>query len=153
MNLSAVGANDDARKRAVGEAIRRARESRRFSGADLAKRAGIRPGTLSDVENGKSFPDLSTLLAISDALEMSLDQVVGRAPHIIAAGVSPMPAVDFINRLDAIEQRQATGFAAAQQGFVGVERTVEHLAQLLVARNLLSESDRVRLLHLLGGGQ
>jgi transcriptional regulator with XRE-family HTH domain len=142
MNLSAVPTNDDAdrndaeRKRSVGEAMRRARESRRFSGAELAKRTGKRAGTLSDIENGKSLPDLSTLLAIADALEMSLDEVLGRAAR-------PVPPT--ANRLGALEGDVAL---LHEQGEFH-SRAVRAILSALAMSPILSAPHAERLSHLL----
>jgi|GEM_PF-5574473 len=93
MNLYAVP-TDEERKRAVGSAIRRAREARHFTGAELAKRTGKRAGTLSDIENGKSLPDLATLLSIADALDMSLDEVLERPKRAPATPATRLAALE-----------------------------------------------------------
>lgn len=137
MNHSAVPTNDDAeRKRAVGLAIRRAREQRGFSGAELSKRCGKRAGTLSDIENGKSFPDLATLLAIADALDMSLDEVLGRAPR-------PVPPT--ANRLGALEGDVA--LLVERGGFL--EQAILEILDAIAGSPLVSPPSAERLVHLL----
>lgn len=43
---------------------------------DLAAKAGLRPATISDFENGKLDPRLSTAGAIADALGVEIDDLI-----------------------------------------------------------------------------
>jgi transcriptional regulator with XRE-family HTH domain len=58
--------------RYLGEAIRKAREEKGMSQADLAKLIYTRRPTLSDMENGKTEPDASTLAYLAHQLEKPL---------------------------------------------------------------------------------
>lgn len=61
---------------ALGQAIRRLRQVRRFSIRDLAHEAAVSSGHLSVIERGHGNPRLSTLLSIADALDTTLGQLV-----------------------------------------------------------------------------
>ena len=74
----------------IGKNITRLREQRGLSIRDLAFKTNIAENSLSAIEHGKKGVGLSTLLKLADALNCSLDYLVGRdgSQH------SPRPAVD-----------------------------------------------------------
>ncbi len=47
-----------------------------LSQAELAERAGVRAATISDIENGRLDPRLSTLRALAEALGLEIDDIV-----------------------------------------------------------------------------
>jgi len=59
----------------IGDRIRAIREQKQICQVDLAVRARLLRGYLSDVENGKSVPDVETLDRIAAALEVPLKQL------------------------------------------------------------------------------
>jgi transcriptional regulator with XRE-family HTH domain len=61
----------------LARAVIAARAERRWSRERLAAEAGFSLATLVRVEAGRQ-PSVSNLLALADALEMSLDDLVGR---------------------------------------------------------------------------
>ena len=72
----------------VGQKLRARREEHELSLRELARRLGISPSALSQIETGKSRPSVSTLYAIVTELQMSLDELFGGSP---AAKRSPKP--------------------------------------------------------------
>lgn len=61
----------------LGIKIRTLREKKGFKTiAPFAKRAGISSGGLCDIENGSRDPRLSGLMAIADALDMTLSDLL-----------------------------------------------------------------------------
>lgn len=58
---------------AIGNQIKQAREQKRMSQNELAKRAGLAQSTLSYIESGEKSPTMDTLQAIAVAL--GYDQV------------------------------------------------------------------------------
>lgn len=56
----------------VGRALRRLRQERAMTTADLAERADISAAMVSRIENGNVSPSLATLQAISDAMSISI---------------------------------------------------------------------------------
>jgi transcriptional regulator with XRE-family HTH domain len=61
---------------ALGRAIRCLRQDRRLSTASLARKAGMSPGHLRVIERGQGNPRLTMLLALSEALGVTLTQIV-----------------------------------------------------------------------------
>jgi transcriptional regulator with XRE-family HTH domain len=59
----------------IGDRIRAIREEKQICQVDLAVRAGLLRGYLSDVESGKSVPDVGTLDRIAAALEVPLKEL------------------------------------------------------------------------------
>jgi transcriptional regulator with XRE-family HTH domain len=73
----------------VGETIRQVREGRGWTQARLAKEAQITQAALSQLELGRRSPMMTTLIAIADALNVTLDALAGRhvagsAQHYVA---------------------------------------------------------------------
>jgi transcriptional regulator with XRE-family HTH domain len=67
----------------VGRRIREHREQSKLSLRELARRLGISPSAISQIETGKSRPSVSTLYSIVTELGMSLDELFsgdGRKP-------------------------------------------------------------------------
>jgi transcriptional regulator with XRE-family HTH domain len=66
----------------VGRKLRAQREERGLSLRELARRLGMSPSAISQIETGKSRPSVSTLYAIVSELRMSLDELFDpAAPH------------------------------------------------------------------------
>ncbi|MFA6282113.1 MAG: XRE family transcriptional regulator [Candidatus Omnitrophota bacterium] len=61
----------------VGINIKRSREDQGLTVRALAKKLGISPSFLSQIENGKGSPSLVTLKNISDALSTTIGSLVG----------------------------------------------------------------------------
>lgn len=62
----------------IGEGIRKARMEKGWLQKDLAEKAGILEVSVCHYESGKVFPGALNLISIADALEISLDDLVGR---------------------------------------------------------------------------
>ncbi|MEC3980500.1 helix-turn-helix domain-containing protein [Amycolatopsis sp. H20-H5] len=60
----------------IGAQIRRMREARRMSAAELAREAGISKGTLSTLEAGLGNPTIDTLSAIAVTLRLPLGDII-----------------------------------------------------------------------------
>ncbi|MFG1796190.1 helix-turn-helix domain-containing protein [Nocardia sp. NPDC049149] len=76
---------------AIGGQIRRMREARGMSAAELARQSGISKATLSTLESGAGNPRIDTLSAIAVALRLPLgDLIVATAPThaVIRSGTS-----------------------------------------------------------------
>lgn len=61
----------------VGEQIRKYRRERNFTQAELASMLGIDKQNISRYESGKAEPRKSTLQKLSEALEVSVEQLLG----------------------------------------------------------------------------
>ena len=73
------------------ERLMRERKARGLSQEELAALVGVSHQAVSKWENGDAMPDLTKLLALADALNLSLDTLCGResAPPVEYSPVSP----------------------------------------------------------------
>src|SRR5919204_819225 len=79
-----IGARDD-----VGRRIREHRIQSNLSLRELARRLGISPSAISQIETGKSRPSGSTLYSIVTGLGMSLDELFSGANHTRRRAAAP----------------------------------------------------------------
>lgn len=63
-------------KALIGLKVRTIREYRNLSQAKLAEKINISDNTLSNIETGKYYPRVETLIALSNALDVSLGFLV-----------------------------------------------------------------------------
>src|SRR5436309_15775353 len=75
----------------VGRRIRAHREESELSLRELARRLGVSPSAISQIETGKSRPSVSTLYAIVSELGMSLDELFGASKSTEPAAPAPAP--------------------------------------------------------------
>lgn len=66
------------------------RELRKLTQAELGARAGIAAASISHFETGQRAPSLDSLVKLADALCISVDALLGRAPVETAANVDPI---------------------------------------------------------------
>ena len=77
----------------LGAAIRAAREARGLSLREVARRVGVSPSFVSQVETGKANPSVGTLYSLVGVLGTSLDELMGEASPNGTPGPEPIPAV------------------------------------------------------------
>jgi transcriptional regulator with XRE-family HTH domain len=92
----------------MGERLRAARTARGLSLRELAGRLAVSPSLISQIETGRSNPSVSTLYAIADELDVSLDELLfnDRRPSEPISAVArpdartggPMPAAHPVQR-------------------------------------------------------
>jgi transcriptional regulator with XRE-family HTH domain len=74
--------------------VRQARQRHGWSLDALASRAGLSKGVLVAVENGRTNPNLGTLVRISDSLGLTITDLLGAprvdAPHLTAPDQQPV---------------------------------------------------------------
>ena len=63
----------------VGIAVRKARVRRGWSQADAAEQIGISVEFYARIERGRTMPSVPTLVAMADALQVTADELLGRA--------------------------------------------------------------------------
>ena len=76
----------------MGEHLREARRGRNLSLRVLADRLGVSPSLISQIETGRANPSVSTLYAIADELDVSLDELLfndRRAAEPVSAAPAP----------------------------------------------------------------
>jgi DNA-binding XRE family transcriptional regulator/quercetin dioxygenase-like cupin family protein len=96
---SVAGAADDAAQGPVDNLGARLRDVRLQSGMSLrevARRLGVSPSFISQMENGKSQPSVATLYSMAELLGVSIDELFQRsAPEPAAAAVvDPLHSFD-----------------------------------------------------------
>jgi transcriptional regulator with XRE-family HTH domain len=64
----------------MGVRLKRLREERGLSQAQLARLAGVPKGSLLQWEYGKRTPLFDAAVKLADALEITLDELAGRNP-------------------------------------------------------------------------
>jgi transcriptional regulator with XRE-family HTH domain len=62
------------------------REQRGLTQAELGAKAGMAPGAISHFETGQRLPSLESAVRLADALECSVDYLLGRQ-HADASGI------------------------------------------------------------------
>lgn len=60
----------------IGEKLRRARQERELTQEELAHRIGVSRQTISSWENDRSYPDIGSIIALSDLYAISLDELL-----------------------------------------------------------------------------
>lgn len=63
----------------IGEAMRKARLDRHLTQTQLAIKANTSIANIHQWEQGKAYPTIINLIPVADALNISLDELVGRA--------------------------------------------------------------------------
>jgi len=93
----------------VGPRLRAHREQRGLSLRELARRLGVSPSAISQIETGKSRPSVSTLYSIVSELGMSLDELFGAQKPAQASSARdpapPAPAAQRTRRGQAARER------------------------------------------------
>jgi DNA-binding XRE family transcriptional regulator len=81
----------------VGEGLRQHRQDAGMSLRALARKVGVSPSLISQIEHGKATPSVATLYAIVSELDISLDELFFDEPRgaaAVAAAPAPTPAMD-----------------------------------------------------------
>ena len=67
---------DEAKYRAaLGENIRRIRKKKNLTQDTFSEKIGIEPSSLSNIENGKSFPSTLTIIQIQQQFDVSPEEI------------------------------------------------------------------------------
>jgi transcriptional regulator with XRE-family HTH domain len=91
----------------VGERIRDVRSRRGLSVRQLAREVGVSASLVSQIENGRSRPSVSTLYAITQALGVSVEDVFDTATEVDATSgrpATPGPASGSGGRLPSVAE-------------------------------------------------
>lgn len=81
----------------IGQSIRKIRKSRGMKLIELAKRTGYSYQHLCRLEHDKQTTKLTTAIDIADALEVSLDELVGREFKKTLKPVKKSPSIIALN--------------------------------------------------------
>jgi transcriptional regulator with XRE-family HTH domain len=74
----------------IAEHLRESREMRSMTQAELGKKAGVAPASVSHFETGQRVPSLESLVKLADALEVSIDSLLGRERAEAQAAMDPV---------------------------------------------------------------
>ena len=74
----------------IGAALRVVREQRGLSLREVARRVGVSPSFVSQVETGKANPSVGTLYALVGVLGTSLDDLMENGHGVVEEGRSPV---------------------------------------------------------------
>jgi transcriptional regulator with XRE-family HTH domain len=77
----------------VGRRLRELRVERGLSLSELARRAGVGKGSLSEIESGGRNPTIETLYALCEPLDVPLTALVGESPGVHSAADGGMRTV------------------------------------------------------------
>lgn len=77
------------RRITIGQRIRSRRQSLGLTMKDIAEREGINTGGLSEMENDKYLPSAPTLIALSRALDVSVDWLLGLSQDVPDPALTP----------------------------------------------------------------
>jgi transcriptional regulator with XRE-family HTH domain len=70
----------------LGSRLRQAREERRIGLRELARRIGVSPSLISQIETGKSEPSISTLFSMVSELNLPVNEIVFDSPESTGSG-------------------------------------------------------------------
>lgn len=98
----------------IGTQIRKYRSAQELSQEELAERVYVTRQTISNWENGKSYPDLHSLLLLSSLFHVSLDQLVKGDIEMMKQEINKDEVAKF-NRLSSVF---AVLFAACIVAFI-----------------------------------
>ncbi len=98
----------------IGTQIRKYRSAQELSQEELAERIYVTRQTISNWENGKSYPDVHSLLLLSSLFGVSLDQLVKGDIEIMKQEINKEEVAKF-NRLSSVF---AVLFAACIVAFI-----------------------------------
>lgn len=62
----------------IGQAIKKARKSKGYTQAKIAKKIGVKQSTVSFWETDRFSPTIMLAVCLADALGITLDELVGR---------------------------------------------------------------------------
>ena len=105
----------------IGEKIKDLREERQLSQYQLALALNLPRYILSNIEQGRTEPNIDHLIKLADYFQCSVDELLGREDYgtgnIVLAGeqVSAFEKklLDYLRRLPMEDQYQALGFIQA----------------------------------------
>jgi transcriptional regulator with XRE-family HTH domain len=89
----------------MAAAIREARTRRGLSQAALAGKVAVDVKTIGRIENGQMVPNLTTIWALADILEVPIGFIAGEMPGYVVEGISPLIAPDQGDRIRRLEER------------------------------------------------
>jgi len=110
----------------LGGRLREARQSRNVGLRELARRIGVSPSLISQIETGKSVPSVSTLSAIVSELDLSANEIV----------FDPKEPASASDRQEEGSRTRSLGRAAAEQSLSSGERSASPVQRAVDRRRI-----------------
>lgn len=85
----------------LGERIKKKRENQKIQLNDLARRAGISPSALSQIENAKATPSIVTLKNIAECLHTTVGELIGENENLSQNPLITREEIKFIEKNDS----------------------------------------------------
>jgi len=82
----------------LGERIKKKRETQKIQLNDLARRAGISPSALSQIENAKASPSIFTLKHIAECLHTTVGELIGENENLSQNPLITKEEIKFIEK-------------------------------------------------------
>jgi transcriptional regulator with XRE-family HTH domain len=83
------------------ERLRTARENRKMSQSDLAEKCGLLPSAVSHFETGRRSPSFANLKALSDALNVTTDYLIGRSDKMSVSNAVSLKLLRHAEKMSA----------------------------------------------------
>jgi transcriptional regulator with XRE-family HTH domain len=115
-----VAKRKPARETEISKLIRPKRKAEGWNIRDAAGRIGIKHGTLSDLENGRTTPSFETLVGIHTAYNLP----IGELARAAALDLGIQPAND-----EETYRQLALSLSARAQAFPDLQEILDHLAK------------------------
>lgn len=93
------------------EILRKTRQERGLSQADLAVKCGLQPSAISHFEAGRRSPSFDNLRRLADALNVTIDYLLGRQPAPQTAGPAAEQLFRDFEQMSADDQETLTRMA------------------------------------------
>jgi transcriptional regulator with XRE-family HTH domain len=103
--------------------VRRLREERGLSQTELAKKTGLQPSAISHFETDRRTPSFDNLRRLSDALNVSVDHLIGRDDLPTAAGPLADRVLTSFVKLSSSDQEALAAMAEALASKTQNDRT------------------------------
>src|ERR1022692_1066591 len=107
--LSSIGCQAMSAK--FPDRLRAARQLRSLSQSDLAEKADLQPSAVSHFETGRRAPSFDNLKALSEALQVTTDYLLGRVDEPGVMGVSTDKLFRHAENMSSDDLDTLTGFA------------------------------------------
>jgi transcriptional regulator with XRE-family HTH domain len=93
------------------ERLRTARELRKLSQSELAHKADLQPSAVSHFETGRRSPSFQNLKALSDALKVTTDYLIGRTDDLNLSNAVALKLLRSADKMSADDLETITRMA------------------------------------------
>ena len=90
--------------RRIGERIKRKRDLLNLQLNDLARKVGISPSALSQIEKAKAFPSIITLKSIAENLHTTVGELIGENESLSNNPVVHKDDMKFVEKMIQVQK-------------------------------------------------